>query len=102
MTTAAGSEITVVIKSTTGSVYTEGLDFALTGHLPAIAHQDPAGGVAPAGSPPVPALTMSQLQPVVSQAIADWAAAGITPAQVATLQSTHFVITNLESQGLWP
>ena len=79
VTTAAGSEITIAIKSTTGSVYTEGLDFALTGHLPGIAHQDPAGGVAPAGSPPVPALTMSQLQPVVSQAIADWAAAGITP-----------------------
>ncbi len=99
VTTAAGSEITVVIKSTSGYVYTEGMDFALHGSLPAIAHQDPAGGVAPAGSPPVPALTMSQLQPVVNQAIAVWAAAGITPAQVAALQSTHFVITNLESQG---
>ena len=99
VTTAAGSEITVVIKSTTSYVYTEGLDFALHGDLPAIAHQDPAGGVAPAGSPPVPALTMSQLQPIVAQAIADWTAAGITPAQIASLHSTAFVIGNLESQG---
>ena len=99
VTSAAGSEITVVIKSSAGSAYTEGLDFALHGDLPAIAHQDPAGGIAPAGSPPVPALTTSQLQPIVSQAIVEWAAAGITPAQVAALRSTQFVITNLESEG---
>jgi hypothetical protein len=97
--TAAGSEITVVIKSLAGSDYTEGLDFALHGDLPAIAHQDPAGGIAPVGSPPVPELTINQLQPVVNQAIADWKAAGITPAQVAELQSAQFVITNLESEG---
>jgi hypothetical protein len=99
VTTAAGSEITVVIKSSTGNVYTEGLDVALHGHLPAIAHQDPAGGVAPAGSPAVPALTQSQLQPVVAQAITDWVAAGITPVQVSLLESTQFVITDLKSQG---
>jgi hypothetical protein len=97
--TSIGSLITVVISSSSGPVYSEGMDFALHGDLPAIAHQDPAGGVAPAGSPPVSSLTMSQLQPIVTQAIADWAAAGITPAQVATLQSTNFVISNLVSQG---
>jgi hypothetical protein len=75
------------------------LDFALHGDLPAIAHQDPAGGIAPAGSPAVPALTMQELQPVVRQAIANWVAAGITPAQAAVLESAQFVITNLEGQG---
>ena len=55
--------------------------------------------MAPASSPAAPALTTSELQPVVQQAIADWVAAGITPAQAAALQSTHFVIANLVSQG---
>jgi hypothetical protein len=99
VTTAAGSEITVVIKTSSGTLYTEGLDFALHGNLPAIAHQDPAGGIAPAGSPAVPELTLSQLQPVIGQAIAEWAAAGIAPAQLATLHTTQFVITNLKSEG---
>jgi hypothetical protein len=99
VTSAAGSEITIVIKSTSGAVYTEGLDVALHGALPAIAHQDPAGGIAPADSPAVPALTMPQLQPVVAQAIANWVAAGIIPAQAATLESAQFVITDLKGQG---
>jgi hypothetical protein len=89
-----------------GSGYTlqlssNGLAAATTGSITVIAaaHQDPAGGPAPAGSPAVPALTTSELTPIVSQAIAAWSAAGISSAQVAALNSAQITITNTSNQG---
>jgi hypothetical protein len=42
-----------------------------------------------------PSLTQKQLDRVVAEAIADWAATGLSAAQISILQHVHFVITDL-------
>ena len=98
VTSAAGSEITVVIKSPPAAFTPKAWTSRCT-DLPAIAHQDPAGGIAPAGSPAVPALTMQELQPVVARQ----SPTGLRPASRRHRQplpeSAQFVITDLKGQG---
>jgi hypothetical protein len=57
-----------------------------------------AGGPNPGGGSPEP-LTAAKLQPVVQEAIARWAAAGINPAQVSAL--SHVTVGIAEFAGPW-
>jgi hypothetical protein len=52
-----------------------------------------AGGSAASDS--APALTADELAPVAQQAVAAWAASGLSPAQVAALQAVRFEIVTL-------
>jgi hypothetical protein len=77
-----------------------GVSPATTGSITVgAAHLNPAGGVAPVGSPAVPALTTAQLMPIVSESILIWSLMGITRAQVSALKSATFTITDTRSQG---
>jgi len=107
---ANGSYITVTLSSTAGGWAINGLDFAVDASnsgslgsgsgLPNVAQEAPAAGPnTSASAASVQPLTMAQLQPVVNQAIALWASAGLTPAQIAKLESTQFVIQDLSKQG---
>jgi Putative Ig domain len=49
--------------------------------------------------PNAPALTQTQLAPIVAAAIQRWVQAGITPIQAALLRSTSITIGNLKSTG---
>jgi hypothetical protein len=90
---ANGYQVQAVFTNSQGTATTTPATLTVT------SAQDPAGGPAPAGSPAVPALTMSQLTPIVSQAIADWSAAGISASQVAALKSAHVTIADTSNQG---
>jgi fibronectin type 3 domain-containing protein len=54
----------------------------------------------PAGRSDAPELTQAQLNQVVVQAIQDWAALGLSPEQIARLNSARFVIADLPGSTL--
>jgi hypothetical protein len=77
-----------------------GLDIAAgaVGNLPAGEPQQ-AIGQGPGGAAAGPLLTQQALSPIVQDAIARWAATGISSQAVAMLQSVKFQISNLDATG---
>ena len=61
---------------------------------PARARRLAAGGPAVGGTS-APALTAAELAPIAREAVAQWAAAGLTAAQLAELNSVQYQITTL-------
>jgi hypothetical protein len=89
--------ITVTVsESVAGAQWVaNGMDVWTNGNDPGQAPQLAAGGEAKGGGAGVPQLTQVQLAPIVQQAIAAWASAGITHAQIALLNTVQFQIGTL-------
>jgi hypothetical protein len=58
-----------------------------------------AGGVAPGGEAAATALTPAKLAPIAHQAVANWAATGLTATQVALLSQVQYSIQDLSARG---
>jgi hypothetical protein len=58
-----------------------------------------AQGVAPGGEAAAPALTPAELAPIAHEAIAHWAATGLTARQLALLRQVQFSIQDLSGYG---
>jgi hypothetical protein len=100
--TTDGTGLVKVNINTTGTAWViNGLDLfqGIVGGPfdPGAAPELAAGGVVTGTN--VTPLTQGALQPVVAEAIRRWAAAGLTPTQVATLQAVTFQVGDLTSQG---
>jgi hypothetical protein len=95
---AAGTAIFTTTLSTTGhsitAAYGGNASFN-TSTSPALINPLMAAGGAVVPAPQTPSLTQAQLQPIVTQAIALWAAAGVKPQALNAMKHTQFVVTDL-------
>ena len=99
-----GGILNIIVNSTGAGATTwviNGLDVfqgtLVGGNDPGAAPQLAVGGAVTGGNAPV--LTQAQLAPVVKAALADWAAAGLSTAQLAKLAGVQYQITDLGASG---